>query len=449
MYSSLCLFLSLLVGVQSQFPPPPFPLPPRPSSNQQGFRNQAPQNIQAQNQNFNSQNPSQQFVLHEAMSDLAYQMHGIITRGESSGPCAPPPNVYPPVDDLVYSPFSIAAALSILWRGATGTTEQQLRSALRYPNNVPDATINQLFGSKLTTLTEPDRGVNVDFSSTLFGETDLRLIKNYFQDLQNFYSSSVLGVDFNDPQKAQDGINKWVRAQTKGRIPTILTQPPSPNTKLIMANAIYFKGNWEFPFNEEATRPRDFTVNPGEIRQIPMMYNIMSLPHVKSEQFGAEMIGLPYEKGDFGFFIILPLEEGEQGLRNWERSLSRQAVDTMISQMNVSDVAVTMPRLKMDHKMTLSPVLAGMGICNVFIPNQAELTKISFNEQNLYVSDMIHQATLEVNERGTVASAATSTTATRHTPKQFRATRPFMFLIRDNDHGTPLFVGRVVRPTPF
>lgn len=112
------------------------------------------------------------------------------------------------------------------------------------------------------------RGVDINFSSTLFGNLGLRLVLFYYQDLQSHYNSTVRGVDFNDPQQAMADINRWVRSQTKGRLTNILDLPPAPSTKLVLANSMYFLGNWEFPFDPRTTQTRPFTISANDIIQV-------------------------------------------------------------------------------------------------------------------------------------------------------------------------------------
>ncbi|CAG0883366.1 unnamed protein product [Cyprideis torosa] len=398
---------------------------------------------------FQSPAAEPEFVLHRAMLDFGLAFHRTLTQGISSGPCALPPHLYPPVDNAVYSPLSIAAALSMLWRGAANTTEQELRSALRYPQDTPEMKIHELFGSKLSTLTDKSRGAEVHFSSTLFGNLGLRLVLFFYQDLQTYYNSTVRGVDFNNPAQAMADINRWVRTQTQNRIKDIISTPPAPSTKLVLANAVYFKGNWEFPFNKRNSKEREFVVSPTESVQVPMMQETMELPYVANEELGIEMVGVPYLGTEFGFFIVLPTGtqgSGREELEKVERGLTQGNFNDMIAKMEAKTVLLTMPILESEYNLDLRPILAGMGVCSLFIPDQAELTRIAVNESSLYVSDMIHQANIIVNEEGSEASAATVTSTSRFKAKDFRVNRPFLYMIRDNESGIPLFIGRVVNP---
>ncbi|CAG0898318.1 unnamed protein product [Darwinula stevensoni] len=427
------------------------------SSNPQSSNPQSsnPQSSDPQSSRPQSSNPpviqiteSAPFDLHESMTQLGLDIVQVLTTGEKLRQCVRGDRKGKlPADstgNVLISPLSISSALSMLWLGAEGDTGKEIKAALRYPANEDERNIHDAYNRNLTALLRPDRGVTLNYSNTLFGNIGLSVILYYYEDVQTYYKSTIRGVDFKNPVKAREHINRWVGNQTDGRIKDILSQPPSPDTNLMIANAIYFKGNWAYPFPEKDTQIDTFTVSPNEVLRVPIMNNVMEIPFARDDKLGVSVIALPYDKFEMSLYILLPFDQGVRGLQELESRLDARSLDTLVRSMNVSTVTVAMPRFSMEYKTDLRSVLGALGVCDLFSPASADLRDIAVNE-TLYVDEVLHQANVEVNEKGTVAAAATIAGVSR-TFRSFRVDRPFIFFIKDNPTGLPLFWGRVIRP---
>jgi serpin B len=176
-----------------------------------------------------------------------------------------------------------------------------------------------------------------------------------------------------------------------------------------------------------------------------MMKEVMEIPFVRDTNLQASMVALPYNSTQFALYIILPDQPGLENLVNLERSLKEGDVDSMIRRMSASTVQVSIPRVKLTWKNDLKEIVARLGVCDVFSATRADFRRLAVDNDGLFLSALNHQADIEINERGTSAAAAT-VGAVSKTARSFVANRPFLFFIRDNVSGLPLFWGRVVRP---
>jgi len=249
-------------------------------------------------------------------------------------------------------------------------------------------------------------------------------------------------------------VNQWVVDKTNGKIKTIVDQPPSADTTLAMVNAVYFKGSWENPFMERITRNAPFYVKEGEILNVQMMTNVMTVPYFENSEY--KMAAIPYKGNQTAFYVVLPQNvtsnsSGIENLKNLESRLSLlEPKDLLIklSEMQLQKVSVKLPKMKLSADGQMKEVLSRMGLSSMFHPHLANFSKISQNE-GLFVSQLLHRAVVEINERGTEAAAVSLATGDRiidDLPIPFVANRPFMFFIYHIRAKSVLFWGRVTRP---
>jgi serpin B len=214
---------------------------------------------------------------------------------------------------------------------------------------------------------------------------------------------------------------------------------------MILANAIYFKGDWARQFDETATRDEPFYLAANSPVDVPMMRQEAPFKYLQGDD--VEFLEMRYEGDDLSMLILLP-KQGE--LSRLEESLTPTWVNGWIVQMMESDVVVVIPRFKMTRRFVLAPVLSSMGMSDAFVESRADFSGMNGQKPALFISDVVHKAFVEVNEEGTEAAAATGVgmriTSIAPTP-QFIANRPFLFLIRENETGSILFMGRVADPT--
>jgi serpin B len=247
-------------------------------------------------------------------------------------------------------------------------------------------------------------------------------------------------------EKARQTINTWVERQTNDKIKDLIGEGVlSPLTRLVLTNAIYFKGNWASQFDEEATRDEPFTLQDGSKVQVPIMHQRATFGYAETDTL--QLLEMPYVGDELSMVVLLPKKiDGMDGL---EAELSCEPFWQWAEQARRREVIVALPRFKMTRKVNLERVLASMGMPEAFTRN-ADFSGMT-GGRDLFISAVVHQAYVDVNEEGTEAAAATgvvmrlTSVGPDRTPV-FRADHPFVFLIRDRESGTILFLGRVVNP---
>ncbi len=357
--------------------------------------------------------------------------------------------------NLFFSPYSISTCLAMTYAGARGDTARQMSQALHFnaaPTELP-ATFSAL--QKQLTLARQMPGIELNLANGLWGQKAHPFAPAFLQIARQQYEANVNQVDFRtqaDP--ARKNINAWVSDKTKGKITDLL--PPgvlNADTRLVLVNAIDFKGRWESPFNSTNTATAPFTVTPAHKVQTPLMHCEAQFTYAETE--GLQLLELPYSQSKhappaahLSMVVLLPKEL--DGLKKLESSLTPAALNQWLTQARAQKVNVFLPKFKMTAQFSLAETLAAMGM-SIPCSSQADFSGID-GARDLFISAIVHKAYVDVNEEGTEAAAATGTVMSmtsmmpRPTPV-FRADHPFIFLIRDTQSGTILFLGRVTDPT--
>ena len=354
-------------------------------------------------------------------------------------------------DNFAMSPASISIALGMTYAGADGQTAAEMKKALHL--TLPGAEVHNAFGTLLRTWEPtPKQPYELAVANRLFGERTLGFKKPYLALTGDHYGAELEPVDFaGAPESARRHINGWVSQQTKKRIEDLLPEGSiTADARLVLTNAIYFKGKWKKEFDEKNTKPVTFHAASGE-KKVPMMHRSDRYGYAESKD--AQLLELPYEGDDLAMAILLPKKR--DGLPAIEKSLSVEMLDRL-GKTHFHQVNVALPKFTIDPPapMALKPELGKLGMARAFtgdaeFPHIAEMPP----GEGLAVSDVFHKAFVEVNEEGTEAAAATGVVMFRTTavhnpvpPKSFVADHPFLFFIRDKRNGTILFVGRVSAP---
>jgi serpin B len=349
--------------------------------------------------------------------------------------------------NLFCSPYSISTALAMTSAGARGETAGQMARVLHFsldPKRLHPACaelIRCLNGHGLP------RDFQLDVAQSLWGDDSLP-VKPDFQDLiRTNYGARLRHVDFAyQTGAARRQINRWVEDRTHDKIKGLLREGDIKSlTRMVLVNAIYFKAGWQTPFPKDATTGEDPFYAAGRKVKAALMHQTGHFRHAEGEGFQA--LELPYEGGDLSMVVLLPREK--DGLKKLEETLTTAKLDGCLGKLAGRKVAVTLPRFKLQSRFELGKALAAMGMPLAFT-GAADFSGITDTEK-LFISKVIHQAFVDVNEVGTEAAAATAVVLTREAapekPATFRADHPFLFLLRDNRTGSVLFLGRLSDPS--
>ncbi len=345
--------------------------------------------------------------------------------------------------NIVLSPYSVSSALAMTYAGARGETAAGMRKALHF--DLPDDRLHAAMagtGDRLAALARPD-AVTLDAANALWPAEGLKLAEPFLDLTRKHYQAGVNPVDFARPDAARKRINGWVGDKTRGKIPELLKAGDiTPATRLVLTNAVYLNAAWATPFPRADTRDGAFAPSAGETLQVPMM-------RLQNRQFGISgtadfrLLQLPYRGGDLAMCVVLPVKRW--GLREVEEKLTGRAVRDMVAAMRTQlQREVVLPRFAARSPVKLAPPLSDMGMGLAFSPG-ADFTGLA-PTGGLSIAEVIHEGAVEVDERGTVAVAATAVATVASSPGEFRVDQPFLFLIVDRAAGTVLFLGRVVRP---
>jgi len=354
--------------------------------------------------------------------------------------------------NAVVSPASIAIALSMARAGAVGQTATEMDAVLHDVATPGHAGWLNALDSALTTrtgtfkdATGADLPVTLRIANAPFAQRNMTLVPAYLDALASQFGAGLRLVDYqNDPEAARKAINAWVDGQTEQRIPELIGQGVlDNNTRLTLVNAIYLKAPWLTPFTAELTKPATFTRADGSTIEVPMM--VAQLDGRYAQGAGWQAVELPYVGGSLALTIIVP-----DDLAPFEASLTPELLAGITGGLADSTVNLTLPKFGVESHLDLADVLAAMGMPTAFDGNRADFSGIT-TEEKLFISAVIHQANIDIDEKGTTAAAATAVVMGRTSMPAdvvtLRVDRPFLFALRDLPTGTILFLGRVADPS--
>lgn len=349
--------------------------------------------------------------------------------------------------NLFFSPYSLSSALAMVYAGAGGQTAAQLAQALHI--QLPPDEFHQALAELNGALNAPSEAYDLSVANALWGQEGYPFRSEFLALTDRYYQAGLQEVDYTSDrtrEEARRAINAWVEERTQGKIRNLI-QPEdlSALTRLVLTNAIYFKGAWEVPFHPDATGPMPFDLEAGGTVDVPTMYQSAGFLYAEDET--VQLLEMPYAGGELSMVILLPKRGGLQAL---EDILDPHQVQSWLAQGSQREVEVYLPKFTLEQRVVLNAVLQGLGIVDAFHPARADFAAMA-QDPDLHLSQVIHQSFVEVNEEGTEAAAATgigmrTTSLPVNPPPIFRADRPFLFLVRDVASGTILFMGRVVDP---
>jgi serine protease inhibitor len=343
--------------------------------------------------------------------------------------------------NLFFSPYSIQTALGMAYAGARGQTATEMAQTLHFsPTEDTHARLSDL--QKL--LNGGLKGGNtLDTANGLWVATQLKLVNSFATTMETCYNGALHSVEtFNESVRNQ--INGWVAQKTREKIKDLIPQGGvNEMTRLVLANAIYFKGTWTHKFDSAQTRNMDFQTSNGKTVKAPMMFQKQEFSFSQDES--VQVLEMPYQGDELAMVIVLPkARNGLESLKVTPEALKRWCG----SAGGHPEVSVWLPKFKMAWKSEMKDTLSKMGMPTVFTDG-ADLSGID-GRRDLYISKVFHKAWVEVDEKGTEAAAATGVaiaTLAFIEPVEFKADHPFLFLIHDKRSGAILFMGRLTDPT--
>ncbi len=351
--------------------------------------------------------------------------------------------------NLFFSPYSVSTALAMTAAGARGATAAEMREALRFsldPERLPPAF--QSLAARLEALEAAD-GIALRIANSLWPQVDYPLLETYVEQIRTAYAGAIQAVDYvQAAEAARETINRWVEARTEDRIKNLIPGGVlNAMTRLVLVNAIYFKGDWTKPFDPDGTVDAPFRTLDGNRVTVPMMAQQTDFRY--AEEAGVQALELPYgDDGELAMLILLPAEP--DGLAALEAELTPEVLNGWTARLRSREVSVFLPRFKLTRSLTLNRYLQALGIRLAFQGGAADFSGMDGQSGNLFIDSVLHKAFVEVNEEGTEAAAATAVvmrlTMVVDPPPVFRADRPFLFLIRECATGSILFMGRLADP---
>ncbi len=357
--------------------------------------------------------------------------------------------------NLFYSPYSVSLALAMAHAGANGTTASQMATALDFP--ALGARLDPAFDKLDLAIETPPKNATGDdgapfaltLADSLWGDAHVTFGQTFVNTLAADYRASLRTVDFvHESSQAEDAINAWVASKTNDKIDPLLGPATvDASTELVIVNAVYFNAGWQVQFEKSATQTGTFTRADGSAVQAPMMFSgEVASSYVKGSNYQA--VDLPYSGGTTSMVVVLPDTGAYDAV---EKGLTGAFYGEVTQGLAYAEGTLTMPRFKIHGgSVDLSPELKSLGMSDAFDPSKADFTKM-IPAGGAYISFVIHQAFVDVDESGTEAAAATAVgitgSAAPVNPFSVVLNRPYFFFIRDVTTHTVLFVGREGDPT--
>ncbi|XP_040918744.1 leukocyte elastase inhibitor-like isoform X1 [Toxotes jaculatrix] len=355
--------------------------------------------------------------------------------------------------NIFFSPFSISSALAMVTLGARGNTAKQISECLKTQDCQDE--VHTGFAQLLSELNKADAPYALSVANRLYGEQSFQFIEDFLTQTRTHYNAELEAVDFKiSSEAARVKINNWVEEKTKGKIKDIVAEGDMDRmTRLVLVNALYFKGTWNKTFNCARTEDADFKLNKRETKLVKMMTQDAYFPLRFIPEIDCQILEMPYKEKELSMLIFLPkeIQDDTTGLEKLEKQLTYEKFVewTRPDMMPEAKVDVSLPRFKMEETYDLNNVLKNMGIVDAFDVLKSDFSGMS-EARDLFLSKVSHKAFVEVNEEGTEAAAATAVFCQFESgclkKKYFTADHPFLFFIRHNPTMSVLFAGRFCSP---
>ncbi len=344
--------------------------------------------------------------------------------------------------NIMLSPLSASAALTMLLNGAANDTYDQIREMLGYDANMSISEINEAYQSLVVQLLAADDRVDLSLANAVFYREGFDVKPPFISSMQDAFDAKIQELDFSQAASV-DTINQWASNNTKGKLPEVMDNI-DPNMVMFLMNALYFKGDWTTQFNKDATERRPFTLKNGEEVMVDAMYEagMVSMLHYEEEY---KVIEMPFGRKNFSMLVVVPWISFDTFLEDLTPELWNGIMGHLEGASSWTETSVMLPKFRFEFDKQLNDHLQALGMVDAFDESFADLSGISDN--HLYVDFVKQNTFVEVNEQGAEAAAVTTIGITyTSVPAVFMVDRPFVFAIRERTTNTLLFIGKVMNP---
>lgn len=349
-------------------------------------------------------------------------------------------------ENIFMSPYSIFSAIAMTYEGADGQTKQEMKDVFYFPE---DNILRSNFAALYNQINKKNKQYILRTGNALWAQQDYPFIKEYISRVERYYGGKAVNLDFvTETEQSRQTINTFIEQQTNNRIKDLLPQGSiTPLTALVLTNAIYFKGDWEFQFDKKDTRELPFYITKENIVQTPIMFMNPEENLNYLETTELQILELPYKNKELSMLILLPKKE--VALEKIEQTLTYEQINEWQEKFRQRKVhEIYLPKFEFEHSNQLSKNLKHLGMVSAF--GGAVFSRMS-EINDLVISEVIHKAFIKVDEEGSEAAAATAvimeSTSVNLDRIIFNANRPFIFMIKENQTNSILFLGRMVNPS--
>jgi serpin B len=346
-------------------------------------------------------------------------------------------------DNMMLSPLSASTALTMLLNGCDGDTYSQIRDMLNYSENMSTNEINASYKQLVGQLLAADPKVKLALANAIFYRDGFDVKPPFLSSMQHDFDARIQSLDFSHPS-ALEVINSWADENTEGRIPKVLDRIDSHMVMFVM-NALYFKGDWTYQFDKEATTEQPFYLDTGHVIQVPSMYGKPMVRHITDNSY--TVVELNYGRTNFSMVIVVPDATLSEFYSDFTPGLWAHITKTLDEQSSQTEAMVSLPRFSFEYEALLDQQLRSLGMVDAFNPETANLSGMS--ERDIYVDFVKQNTFVEVNEEGTEAAAVTNIgvgIVSMPSIPHIKADQPFIFAIRERTTNTLLFIGSVSNP---
>ncbi|KAJ3654868.1 hypothetical protein Zmor_014023 [Zophobas morio] len=350
--------------------------------------------------------------------------------------------------NIIFSTISLHAVLSMAYQGARGTTAEKFASTLK----IPEAKIATEGYNTVMNRLSSIPNVTLLMANKVYLMEGHKLLPEFSDVVTKNFRSEVQLLNFGASETAAATINAWVEEKTKDKIKGLIDKRNlDESTRLVLVNAIYFKGSWMHKFDKEDTKTEPFYLNDVDSVDVEIMHITRKYHYTSAKELGAQILELPYANDNVSMVIVLPFKK--DGIAELEKQLAGVNLTDITYKMRYVEVTVALPKFKIEQTIDLEDSLTKLGLGEIFNPSAANFSGMISSKEPLYVSKVVQKAFIEVNEEGAEAAAATGMVIMTESLVMgpniyFTADHPFILMLLEKSSGKPniLFTGKIINP---